>query len=197
MGGTPALIRALPGMNKGETTELMEIGGKFYLFQVEDKKPSSLPHYKDVKVKVKQDFISSKAVEEAKKAGEAFLEEVKAGKKWEESASSRKLKPEETGFFSRREPMGKIGNVAELKEAAFGLTEAAPYPDKVFDNDKGAYAIRLIGRKAFDPEKYEKEREQFRSAVVSAKKERLFRTWLAELRSDSKIEILNPNLLSE
>jgi len=197
MGGTPALIRALPGMNKGETTDLMDIGGKFYLFQVEDKKLSSLPELKEVEGKVRQDVISAKALEEAKKAAGEYLAELKKGEKWEDAAKEKGLKPEETGLFSRREPAGKLGALKDLKEKTFGLSEAAPYPDMVFENDKGAYVVKWTGRKSYDPEKFDKERDQYRSAILSAKQERIFGNWLGEIKADAAIKILDPKFLAE
>jgi peptidyl-prolyl cis-trans isomerase D len=197
MGGTPNLIRALPGMKKGDMTDLMDIGGKFYLFQLEDKKPSVIPKLKEVEGKVREGFIADKALEQAKKAAEEHLAALKGGKAWEEAASGRGLKTEESGFFSRREPVGKIGNVADLKEAAFSLTEKEPYPEKVFTNDKAAYVVKWTGRKGYDTEKFEKEKEQYRQALLSSKRERLFRTWLGELRANSKITILKPSLFGE
>ncbi len=197
MGGTPALIRALPGMNKGETTDLMDIGGKFFVFQIEDKKASVLPELKEVEGKLRQDVISRRALDEAKKAGGEYLSELKKGKKWEDAAKEKALKPEETGLFSRREPVGKIGAVEGLKEKAFGLSEGNPYPETVFENDKGSYIVKWMGRKGFDQEKFEKEREQYRSAILSAKQDRLFRNWLGELKTDSTIKILDSKFLTD
>lgn len=197
MGGTPNLIRALPGMKKGDMTDLMDIGGKFYLFQLEDKKPSSIPQLKEVEGKVRDGFIADKALEAAKKAAEEYLSSLKGGKGWEEAASGKGVKIEETGFFSRREPIGKIGNAADLKEAAFSLAEKQPYPEKVFANEKAAYVVKWAGGKGYEAEKFDKEKEQYREALLSSKREGLFRTWLGELRADSKIKILNPALFGE
>jgi len=56
----------------------------------------------------------------------------------------------------------EIGYNPELQEAAFDLSEKKRYPDRVFENEKGAYVIQWEGKKGIDVEKYQEEKEDYR-----------------------------------
>jgi len=100
------------------------------------------------------------------------------------------LEPEESNFFSRQEPIPKIGYDPVLYELAFNLGKNKRYPDMIFENDKGAFVIRWEASKGIDEEKYQKEKEKFRFSLMQAKHERLFGKWLENLKKNAEIEIV-------
>ncbi|MBW1667032.1 MAG: SurA N-terminal domain-containing protein [Deltaproteobacteria bacterium] len=192
IGGDQKLRQSLFSLEKGEVSDLIEWKGKFYLFQVADKKPSEIPPLDEVRKKVKADYINYLAAMEAKKAAQEFLEKLKKGGKWSELAEENGLKPKTTKFFSRQEPVPQIGYEPKLIETAFSLGEKKRYPDNVFENDKGAYVIRWEGKKGIDKGKYEKEKETYRESLLNSKRQMVYKDWLRKLKKRAKIEILRP-----
>jgi peptidyl-prolyl cis-trans isomerase D len=192
VGTDEKLNQTLFAMDKDEVSDLVDTGGKFYVFQVLDKKPSSLPKLEEVEDKVKQDYILSVASQMAKTAAEDYLKKLKEGKNWTALAKENHLENKNTEFFDRQEPIPQIGYFQELQEAAFGLNEKKRYTDNVFQNDKGVFVIRWEGAQGIDKNKFEKEKKSYREMLTRLKDQSLFKEWLDRLRNRAKIEILQP-----
>jgi len=175
-----------------ETSELIEVNGKFYIFQLIEKKPSHLPELKQVAEEVKKDFKDYLAAKAAKTAAESYLKELRKGKSWEELAKERHLEAGSTGYFSRNDPIAGIGYDPALTEAVFRLDKGKPYPDTIFENNEGAYVIRWEGKKGIDKQEYEKEKERYRFSLMGERHKRVFQNWLQNLRKNAEIEIVTP-----
>ena len=150
IGGTDTLRQSLFALEGKETSDLIELEGKFYLFQVVDRKASYVPELDEVAIKVKEALIVDLAAKKAKADAENFLAELNKGKTWNELTAQKNKKVQETGFFSRRDPVPKLGNVQGLQEAVFGLSRDKKYPDTIFENDLGAYVIKWEAYKGID-----------------------------------------------
>ena len=186
------LRQSLFSLEKNGTSELIELEGKFYIFQVSDRKASYLPEFKEVVDKVEKDYIPYLMAEEAKKAAETYLAELHKGESWDKLAESIHLKSEETNFFSRKDSIPGIGYAPALHESAFSLDTNKRYPDKIFENEKGAFVIRWEASEGIDKEKYQKEKQQFRFSLMQAKHKRFFEKWLENLKKNAEIEIVTP-----
>ncbi len=190
--GSEKMVEALFAMGKNETTDLIELGGKFYIFQVAESRASYLPALKDVAEKVKDDYTAYLATQEATAAASSYLKALKEGKPWDQLAKEKGVQTEETGFFTRRVPVPKIGHAPELTDAAFRLNAQKRYPDKAFVNERGAFVIRWLAREAIDEKSFRNEEKKYRESLVQAKHGRIFENWLQNLRKNADIEIVTP-----
>ena len=166
--------------------------GKFFIFQVLDKKASYLPELDEALEKVKADFKAHMRKKAAKEAAEAYLAELRGGKDWAKSAEERKIKTGETGFFSRRGAIPKIGNMPDLTDTAFRLSEHNPYPETVFENVSGIYVIRWKETKPIDEKEFKSAKNAFRYSVIVEKQRRAFQNWVDALRKRAEVEIVSP-----
>jgi len=187
--GDERLKQSLFSLEKDEISDLLEYGGKFYIFQVADKKPSALPSLAEVGDRVKDDYLSYRALEEAKSAAAAYLAKLKEGKGWTELAKESGLEPRTTDFFKRQGGIPDIGYSPELMEAAFSINEKKRYPEKALENDKGVVVMRWEGHKGIDRDQYEKEKGPYRDALMQMKRQVVYRDWLENLKKNSQIEI--------
>ncbi len=192
IGGSKKLKESLFALGKDETTDLIELNGKFYIFQVAERKKSYLPKLEEVKSKVEAKFIAERAAKAARAAAEKFLKEVRSGKGWETLAKKEGLKIEHTDYFTRITSVPKIGYAPELQEMAFSLSKKNPFPETVFENDSGSYVIKWEGSKEIDEKAFEKEKEKYRAAILYAKQNRLFEQWLDSLKGRARIELITP-----
>jgi len=192
VGGADTLHESLFSLEKKEGSDLVEVNKKYYIFQVTDKKGSYVPEMEEVADKVKKDFAEYLAAKKARAVAEGCLSELQKGKSWDELAKERDLRPEETDFFTRRDPIRKIGNEPELKEMAFGLSKAKRYPDKIFENDRGVFIIRWEADKDIDQKKYEEEKEKYRFSLMQRKQMRAFENWLESLKRNAEIKVVTP-----
>jgi peptidyl-prolyl cis-trans isomerase D len=192
IGNDEKLRQTLFSMERDEPSELVEAGGKFYVFQVKDKKPSVIPTLDEVKDKVREDYISFLASQMAKSAAEEYLKKLKEGKDWAALAKESGLEAKTTEFLSRQDTIPQIGYSQELQEAAFGLSQKKRFADNVFQNDKGVFVIRWEGEQDIDRNKFEEEKKLYRDMLVRLKNQSLFKEWIDHLKSRAKIEMLQP-----
>ena len=190
--GSEKTAEALFVLGKNETTELIELGGKFYIFQVAEIRDSYLPALNDVAEKVKEDYTNYLAAREATAAASSYLKELKEGISWDQLAREKGVEAKETGFFTRRTPISTIGYAPDLTDAAFRLNAQKRYPDKAFVNEKGAFVIRWLSREKINEEEFRKEEKRYRESLVQAKHGRMFENWLQNLRENADIEIVTP-----
>ena len=186
------MSETLFALGKGDTSELVRLGDKFYIFQIADSRESFIPEFKDVEERVKESYIDAEAEKAARSAAEKYLKELKGGKPWEELAKEEDRLIETTDFFSRRDPFPKIGYAPELSEMAFGLGPEKKYPENVFGNPQGTYVIRWDASQGIDEKKFEEEKEQSRDVLAQTSHRRIFEMWLQNLKKNAKIEILKP-----
>ncbi|MBP1741368.1 MAG: peptidylprolyl isomerase [Deltaproteobacteria bacterium] len=192
IGSNEKLKQTLFSMERDEPSDLVDAGGKFYVFQVKDKKPSALPALEEVKDKVKEEYVLFLANQAAKSAGEEYLRKLKEGKDWPALAKESGLETRTTEFISRQDTIPQIGYFQELQEAAFGLSQKKRYAETVFQNDKGVFVIRWEGEQDVDRNKFEEEKKLYRDMLARLKNQSLFKEWIEHLKSRAKIEMLQP-----
>jgi peptidyl-prolyl cis-trans isomerase D len=190
--GSEKIGPTLFALEKNEASGLIELGGKFYIFQTVERQPSYLPELKEVKEAVEKSFVAHEARTAATSAAEKYLKALKKGKSWEEMAKKKGLDIKQTKFFTRRDPIPDIGNAPALSEMAFRLGKDERYTKKPFVNNKGAFVIRWEGSEGIDEKKFQEEKETYRDSLIETKHQRIFESWIKDLRRKAEIEIVNP-----
>jgi peptidyl-prolyl cis-trans isomerase D len=192
IGGDQKLRQTLFSFEKGQSSEVLEIDGKFYIIQVADRQPSYLPEMKEVESKLREDFAAHLAAEAAKGAAQKFLAELNAGKAWDELAEQNGVETQSSDFFTRTGSVADIGYLPDLQEIAFSLNKAEPYAEKVLENEKGAFVIRWEAKQGIDQTKYKKEKEDYRFSLMQSKHRQAFGKWVESLKESAEIKIVNP-----
>ncbi len=191
-GGDERLRKTLFSLEKGDISELIEFGEKFYIIQVSDRKASYLPEMVHVFDEVKDKYTAHLTQAEAKSAAEKYLAALRDGADWTELSKTHGRALETTEFFTRSDPIKKIGYAPELQEAAFTLSEDKRYPDGAFENQDGAYVIRWEGYEGIDSEQFNQEKEKYRTSLFRARHGSLVQDWVENLKSKAEIDILTP-----
>ena len=192
IGGDRQLKQRIFSLESKEISDLIELNGRYYIFQVSDIKESSLPEMDSVAEKVKEDFIDHLAGKEAQKTAEGFLDQLKNGRDWNELAEEQHLGIEESKFFTRQGSISKMGYMPDLQEAVFKLNETHRYPDLVFENNKGTFVVRWEGYEGVDESNYQGKKEKQCLSLMQKKHARLFEGWIEQLIQRADIEIITP-----
>jgi peptidyl-prolyl cis-trans isomerase D len=190
--GSEKIGPTLFALEKNEASGLIELGGKFYIFQTAESKASYLPELKDVRESVTERFIANEARAAAESAAEKYLKALKEGKSWETMAKENNLKIQQTNFFTRRDPIPDIGNAPALNEMVFKLGKDHPFTQKPFVNNKGVFVVRWEGNEGIDEKKFLEEKDDYRNSLTQTKHQRIFESWIKDLRKKAEIEILTP-----
>ena len=96
------------------------------------------------------------------------------------------MRKETPSLVARGQPLGELGGGAALEEAAFSLPEktlSEPVPAG------GGYAVlRVLEKKAFDPQAFEREKAALSASLLEAKRGQFFQAYLAEIRQRAQVE---------
>ena len=192
LGEDERLTKSIFSLEKGETSEIIEHKNKFYIIQVVDNKDSHIPKMSEVSVQLHNDFIDHLSLVTAKREAESYLEELKGGADWFELAKNKGLKTDETGFFTRRENISKIGYSPLLSEVTFSLSSQKRYPDEVFEVNNKVYIIRWLTKENINMKDFDKEKKSFKQTLLLTKDRRIFNAWLQSLKEKAEIKIVTP-----
>lgn len=192
LGEDERLTKSLYSLEKGETSEIIEHKNKFYIIQVVDNKDSHIPKMSEVSVQLQKDFIDHLSLDSAKREAESYLEELKGGADWSELAKNKGLKTDETGFFTRRENIPKIGYSPLLSEVTFSLSSQKRYPDEVFEVNNKVYIIKWLTKEDINMKDFDKEKKSFQQMLLLTKDRRIFNAWLQSIKEKATIKIVTP-----
>ncbi len=190
--GSEELRQSLFSLDTGQISDLMEVDGKYFLFQIEEKEKSRLPSFEEAAEEVKPDVTEHLAAEKARSAASAFLKKVSADADWAKLAADQGLEIVKTDFFSRIDSVEGIERRGEFNEIVFSLNSERPFPDEVYQDTGGAFVFRWEEAEPFDEETFEEEKEQYLFQAMSAKHQAAFNGWLQSLRQKADVRILTP-----
>lgn len=160
--------------------------GAYAFIALADIQAARLPDLKEVQEQVRQELLREKALGRARLlAAELRARAEKQG--LEKAAASLSLVRKETpSLVARGQPLGELGGGAALEEAAFSLPEktlSEPVPAG------GGYAVlRVLEKKAFDPQAFEREKAALSASLLEAKRGQFFQAYLAEIRQRAQVE---------
>lgn len=178
--GVENLTEKLARAEKGDLGPFLRDDKGFYIIEVADIEPSSIPPLDAVKAPVIRAYNEEKALEAAKGKAEAFLDEVGKGADFGKAAAGRGLAVSETGLFQPLTAyIPKIGESRELAASVMELSADNPVAGKAYFSKDGFFVVRLKGRQPFDVGEFAGKEEQLRKNFLQYKEEELFNAWMS------------------
>jgi parvulin-like peptidyl-prolyl isomerase len=148
--------------------------------------PSRVPELKEVQEKVKADIVEEKALAQAATLAQDLVARARKADLDKAAAAMRLVRKETPGLVGRGQPLGDLGSGAALEEAAFSLPEKQlSEPVKVAS---GYAVLRVLEKKAFDPEAFAKEQAALVASLKQQKRSQLFQAYLNKARDRYVIE---------
>jgi peptidyl-prolyl cis-trans isomerase D len=170
-------------------SDIIDSQGTYYILQVVEDIPETIPEFAQVTDKVRADLTKEKQDEQALKEAKQCLADLKSGKSLKDFQGKKTIKTGTTDFFKRGDRIPDIGFEREISSAAFGLSSEKKYPDEPIKGQKGYYVIVFAERKAADPSGLAPEKDQISEMLVTQKQRRVYEDMLTSLRNASKIVV--------
>jgi parvulin-like peptidyl-prolyl cis-trans isomerase-like protein len=185
---SPLLVSRAFELKKGEVEKQafqLPSGGHAFI-ALADIQAARLPELKEVEAQLRQELLQEKALERARVLA-AELKTRAEQQGLEKAAKSLSLVRKETpSLVGRGQPLGDLGSGAALEEAAFSLPEKAL--SEPVRAGAGYAILRVVEKKAFDPQAYEKEKASLAASLLETKRGQFFQAYLAELRQRAQVE---------
>jgi len=188
--GSGRLVQEAFTLSVGDISDVLEIEGDWYLFQVAERQAPQVPPLEEIRARVAVDFQQQMQEEKAAAAAEAFLSDLQnKAQTMAQAADQAGLTMNTTDFFGRGESIPSIGRVPSLAESAFALTPEEPVADSVLAGKGGYYVIALADRRLPDAAEFAENRDQAEQGLLQRKKDRAFSQWLDVMRGRSEIMV--------
>lgn len=168
-------------------SDIIDAQGTYYILQVTEDIPESIPELSQITDRVRGDVIKEKQDEQALKEAKQCLADLKSGKSIKDFENKKGIKTGSTDFFKRSDRIPDIGYERELSAVAFGLSPEKKYPDDPVKGQKGYYVVAFKEKKPADPAGLAAEKTQITEMLTNQKQRRAFEDLLTSLRNKSQI----------
>jgi len=172
-----------------DVSDIQEFADGYYIIQVIESLPASVPDLAAVRAKVQKDLVKVQQEEMAKQTADELLAAVKGGGTLEEAVAKQGLSVATTGPFKRNDAIPQIGYEREIATQAFLLSTPGDAGQDVYKGKNGFYLMRLREKTVPDKAGFEKEKASIEQNLLQQKRGRTFNEWLEQLKAQSEIII--------
>ena len=177
---SPVLLSSAFELKAKETSkEGFPAGAGAAFIRVDEIQPPKVPDLAEVKDDVKRDLIRFLAREKAREAARSLAADAERTDLTRAAAKAKLTRVETKGLVGRGQAFTEIPQSSVFEDQAFDLAEkklSAP-----LDTPSGVAVVRVLEKKSSDETALAQQRDSIREALVSAKKDRLFSSYLQTL----------------
>lgn len=184
-----AVLRALEGLPEGALSGVIETALGVYVARVTQRIASHLPPLEDVRVRIQEQLITTRARDAAKGAAEALRATLQdrraAGFRFEEAVLSTGVGPARPVQLARTGPIETVGDSPAVNTAVFA-TPLGELTD-VLETPGGYVFVRPEEHLPADPAKFADVQEALRTQTTEKKQQDHVAEWFKDLEARAKV----------
>ena len=154
---------------------------------VSERKDPYVPMLEEVKERVREDLIKSKATEASRERANAIAAALKSAKDFAAAAKAQGLESKDTELVPRGAAIPDVGVSPEVDRVAFTLP-AGSVSDPIQTTD-GTVIVRVVERDDVTPGELRQGQEAFRAELLNERRSRFFAAYMGKAREKMKVEI--------
>jgi len=154
---------------------------------VSERKDPYVPMLEEVKERVREDLIKSKATEASRERANAIAAALKSAKDFAAAAKAQGLESKDTELVPRGAAIPDVGVSPEVDRVAFTLP-AGSVSDPIQTTD-GTVIVRVVERDDVTPDELRQGQEAFRAELLNERRSRFFAAYMGKAREKMKVEI--------
>ena len=155
---------------------------------VTEKKDPYVPKLEEVKDKVREDLIRTRATELSRQRAGEIAAALKSGD-FAAAAKAQGFEAKETELIGRNSPLPDIGITPEVDKVAFTLPVGG-VSDPIVTSD-GTVIVKVVERDEVTPDELRQARETFRAEIVNERRSRFFTAYMTKVKEKLDIEVKN------
>ena len=156
---------------------------------VTGKKDPYVPALDEVKVRVREDLIRSRATELSRQRAGEIATALKSARDFKAAASAQGLEAKDTELVAREATLPDIGVSPEVDKVAFALP-AGGVSDPITTRD-GTVIVRVAERDEVTPEELKQGKDAFREQLLGERRNRFFSAYMSKAKEKMNIQINN------
>ena len=154
---------------------------------VSERKDPYIPMLDEVKERVREDLLKSKATEASRQKAGAIAAALKSAKDFSAAAKAQGLEAKDTELVARGSALPDVGVSAEVERVAFSLP-AGSVSDPIQTTD-GTAIIRVVEKDDVTPDELRQAREAFRAELLNERRSRFFAAYMGKAKEKMRVEI--------
>jgi peptidyl-prolyl cis-trans isomerase D len=188
LGIAPAVAERAFALTQGQVSDAIRTPQGFAFLTVTGVQEARLPELDEVKARVQNDLVASRAADTARERAAAAAPKLKTPK-FEAVARTEGLEVRTTEQITRGGQIPGVAPNPAIDAAAFSLP-VGEVSDPIRTDD-GAVIVRVLERQEVKPEEIEAGRQQLRDEVLNERRSRFYTTYMAKAREKMRINTNN------
>jgi parvulin-like peptidyl-prolyl isomerase len=145
-----------------------------------------VPKLEEVKDRVRDDLIRTRATELSRQRASEIAAALKSGN-FTAVAKAQGFEAKETDLMARQSPLPDIGVSPEVDKVAFTL-QVGGVSDPIVTSD-GTVIVKVLERDEVTPDELRQARETFRAELLNERRSRFFTAYMSKVKEKLEIEI--------
>jgi peptidyl-prolyl cis-trans isomerase D len=154
---------------------------------VSGKKDPYVPALDEVKERVREDVLRTKARELSRQRASSIAATLRGAKDFAAAAKAQGLEAKDTELLTREAAIPDVGISPEVDKAAFQLPVGG-VSEPIVTND-ATVIVRVAQREDVTPEKLSEAKDTFREQLLNERRNQFFTSFLSKAKQNMKIEI--------
>ena len=151
------------------------------------KKDPYVPKLEEVKDRVREDVVRTKALEVSRQKGGEIAAALRSAKDFEAAAKAKGFDVKSTELVARESALPDIGVSQDVDRVAFALP-AGSVSDPITTGD-ATVIVKVVERQDVTPDKFKDAKEAFREELLTERRNKFFSAYMTKAKQNMKIDI--------
>jgi len=187
LGPSPEVANKAFDMKQGEVAGPLRASRGFVFETLVAKQDPYVPKLDEVKDRVKDDVVKTKARELSTTKAAEIAAKLKGAADFEKAAKAAGLEAKTTDLIARDAPIPDLGVAPAVEEKAFALPVGA-VSDPIA-TDTGTAVIKVIEKKEVTPDEWTSAKDSFRTQLLTDRRNRFFSAYMVKAKQKMKIDV--------
>ena len=187
LGPAPQISAQAFQMKDGEVSKAVQSPRGPVYITVTGKRDPYVPKLEEVKDKVREDVIKTKAAEMSKQRAGEIAAALRSAKDFSAAAKAQGLEAKDSQLIARGSPLPDIGVSPEVDAVAFALP-AGGVSDPI-STPNGSVIVRVAERQDVTPDQLRQGKEGFRAQLLNERRDVFFSSYMTKAKQQMKIQV--------
>jgi peptidyl-prolyl cis-trans isomerase D len=187
LGVAPQVSMEAFRLTDGQASKAIATARGPVFITVSEKKDPYVPKLDEVKDRVREDLIRTRATELSTQRASAIAAALKSAPNFAGAAKAQGVEAKDTELIARNSALPEVGVSPEVDKVAFALPLNG-VSDPITTND-ATVIVRVVEKDVVTPDEYRKAREAFRAELINERRGRFFSAYMSKARERMTIEI--------
>ena len=193
LGMAPAVATQAFEMKEGDVSEAIRTPQGFAFITVTGRQDAYLPKLEEVKPRVRDDVLKTKAIDAARARAASLAAQLKTGD-FAAAAKAAGLEAKTTELIARGSPVPDVGMSPAVDAVAFTLPVGGV--SDAITTDTGAVIVKVVERKDPSPEEIKTGVAQSKEQLVNERRGRFYASYMTKARERMNVRI-NRQVISQ